>query len=258
MAGPMKKLRMVPWGPRAQRSEPQFLSPEDIRAHAESRPDSDDEEPFSEKAELDDHGQPYNRLYNRARLTDRSIDELLGLCRGIIADGAVNIEEARFLTQWMEANREAANQWPANVLYGRIHAMLADGILDPAEQTELFDLLGKMTGGGVPPGQYIANLSTSLPLTTPAPTVYFENRFFCMTGKFIYGPRQQCESAILARGGKVQGRPTTDTHYLVIGVLGSSDWIHSTYGRKIEYAIELRESGRPIAIVSEDHWLRFL
>jgi NAD-dependent DNA ligase len=247
----------VPWRPRDQKSEAQFLSPEDIQHHAESRPDSDDEEPFSEQAGRDGHGQPRNRLYNRARLTDRNIDELLGLCKGIIADGVVSIEEARSLAHWMEANRETANQWPASVLYTRIHAMLADGILDPAEQTELFDLLGKMTSGGVPPGQYV-NLSTSLPLTTPAPTVYFENRFFCMTGKFIYGPRQQCESAILARGGKVQERPTTDTHYLVIGVLGSSDWIHSTHGRKIEHAVEMRERGHRIAIISEDQWRHFL
>jgi NAD-dependent DNA ligase len=235
-----------------------LLSPEDIRAHAESRPDSDDDEAFYEKVERDDYGQPHNRFYNRARLADRAIDELVGLCKGVIADGVVTTEEAQFLAQWMDVNREAADHWLANILYQRISAMLADGALDPDEQRELLALLREVTSSGASPGTYIANLSTSLPLTTPPPVMHFENRLFCLTGKFVYGPREQCESAILAKGGKVQPTPTYHTHYLVVGLLGSSDWIHSTHGRKIEFAIELREHGRPIVIISERHWARFL
>jgi len=31
---------------------------------------------------LDDHGQPRNRRFNAKRRLDRSVDELLGLCKG--------------------------------------------------------------------------------------------------------------------------------------------------------------------------------
>ena len=34
---------------------------------------------------LDDHGQPLNRAFNAKRIRDRGVDELLGLCKGMIA-----------------------------------------------------------------------------------------------------------------------------------------------------------------------------
>ena len=48
---------------------------------------------------LDSQSQPLNRRYNAARLSDRAIDELIGLSRGVIADGVVTQEEAEFLAQ---------------------------------------------------------------------------------------------------------------------------------------------------------------
>ncbi|MNF12093.1 hypothetical protein D3C80_2134780 [compost metagenome] len=43
-------------------------------------------------------------------------------------------------------------------------------------------------------------------------------------------------------------------HYLVVGAIGNEQWLHSTYGTKIKKAVELREAGAPLAIVSEEHW----
>jgi len=37
--------------------------------------------------------------------------------------------------------------------------------------------------------------------------------------------------------------PRAATSFLVIGAIGSRDWIHSTHGRKIEAAVKLREQG---------------
>ena len=38
-------------------------------------------------------------LYSRARLDDRAINELLGLAKGIAADGVVNQKEAEFFAK---------------------------------------------------------------------------------------------------------------------------------------------------------------
>ena len=43
-------------------------------------------------------------------------------------------------------------------------------------------------------------------------------------------------------------------NFLVVGSIGNDQWLHSSYGTKIKKALELREAGAPIAIVSEDHW----
>jgi len=45
---------------------------------------------------LDDHGQPLNRRYSGKRHNDRTIDELIGISRGLIADKNINQAEAEF------------------------------------------------------------------------------------------------------------------------------------------------------------------
>lgn len=209
-------------------------------------------------SEIDRDGQPLVQAFNAARLSDRAVDELIGLCRGVLADGAVTDGEAKFLLQWMEANREAAGCWPCSDLYRRLREMLVDRTLDPDEQSELLDLLLDITGGGLPVDQRIASLSSSLPLCSPPPAVVFPDQAFCLTGKFVFGSRKQCEAALVERGASTLSTPTKKTHFLVIGSIGSRDWIHSTHGRKIEKAVELRQEGNPIRIVSESHWVKFL
>ena len=52
---------------------------------------------------------------------------------------------------------------------------------------------------------------------------------------------------------------TLKTDYLVIGDLSSRDWKFSSFGRKIEKAIEYRDSGKSdVAIISEQMWLERL
>lgn len=206
---------------------------------------------------LDPHGQPLNRQFNASRLAERSIDELLGLCKGIISDGVVSPEEAAFLARWVDQQRVAIHLWPVNVMASRIDRMLDDGRIDDDERQELFDLLGQIAAGGSSK-EVASTLSTALPLTTPAPLIIFPDRAFCFTGKFFFGTRSACQRAIAERGGILHQNPIQQTHFLVIGTLGSTDWLHSTHGRKIEHAVKLSEAGSPISIVSEERWTAHL
>ena len=96
-------------------------------------------------------------------------------------------------------------------------------------------------------------MSTALPLTDPPPPVSFDGRVFCFTGKFYSGSRNWCEQQVVTRGAAV-GSVSRKLDFLVIGEIGSRDWIHSTHGRKIEKAIEINSTGGEIAIVAEQHW----
>ena len=194
-----------------------------------------------------------NRSKHLNRVQDRLIDELIGISRGVIADGVVDESEAIFIGQWIENHREIANRWPVNVLYTRLVEMLKDGILEPDEQRELLATLKDITGGVSVYRE--SSKSTTLPVTQPHPDILFEGSVFCLTGRFVFGSRMECEDYIVDLGGVVIPAPTTDTDYLVIGEVGSPDWAHSTFGRSIEKAIELREHGHPISIVSEEHWV---
>ena len=202
----------------------------------------------------DRDGQTANSSFNWRDRTVREVDELIGLCKGIIADGIVNLEEARFLRSWLESNRESREIWPCSVLYPRIQAMLEDGKLENDEERELLSLLVQTVGGN-PQALDAHSLTSTLPLNRPIPEVRIPGKSFCFTGKFLFGPRAQCEGLVLARGGEVLGNITEELDYLVIGVVGSRDWINSTFGRKIEKAVNYRNKGVPIAIVAEEHFV---
>lgn len=197
------------------------------------------------------------RKYSETRLNDRKIDELIGLCKGIISDGVIVDAEVEYLMQWLDNNRDVKDIWPASVIYSRMAGMLLDGMLDDEDERALLKTLMDVTGGPVIQAE-ISSMSSMLPLCDPAPTVEFKSKTFCMTGEFLAGKRGQVEGMILMMGGNVSNRVTLKTDYLVVGSIGSKDWMHSTHGRKIEEAVALRTKGVPIRIVSEEHWCSFL
>ena len=189
-----------------------------------------------------------HRLFNRARLDDRQINELIGLAHGIIADGVVNQLEAEYLFKWIVANRPLSDNSVVRLLYDRVAKVLADGQLDSDESADLLDAVTRFSAGVK---------TTSLPLCNPAPTIKFANSTFCFTGTFAFGSRKECENAVMGRGG-IAGSLTLKTNYLVIGAYATDSWAHSSYGRKIEKAVEMRSNRIPISIVCEEHWAEHL
>lgn len=197
--------------------------------------------------------------FNRKQQKDRDADELVGLCRGLLSDGAVTSQEADFLRDWIERHAANAGEYPFNVLYRQLQAALADGVLDEDEERDLLASLSALVGGeasGV--HDTSASLSSVLPVCSPAPTVLFPGSIFVVTGTFAYGPRRQVVEAIESRAGVASANISKKVNFLVIGEVGSQAWRHSSYGRKIESAVELRESGVPIRIISEPHWFASL
>ena len=80
------------------------------------------------------------------RIEDRGISELIGIARGLVADGVVNELEADFLIRWLKEN-EHLTCWPFDVLNKRVRAMLADGEIDAEERLELLELQRDLIGG---------------------------------------------------------------------------------------------------------------
>ncbi|MNG27021.1 DNA polymerase III subunit epsilon [compost metagenome] len=84
----------------------------------------------------------------------------------------------------------------------------------------------------------------------------WNGRLYVFTGVMAYGPRKECEALVIEHGGQIGRGVSKKVHYLVVGTVGNDQWLHSTYGTKIKKAVELREAGAPISIVSEEHWQR--
>lgn len=187
------------------------------------------------------------------RIQDRLIDELIGISRGVIADGSVDESEAIFIGQWIENHREISDKWPVSVLYVRLTEMLKDGILSLEEKAELLETLKDITGESSTYQE--PNRSTTLPLDKPFPEVNFNGSTFSLTGRFVFGSTLECEETISELGGFVEKSPNGDTDFLVIGEMGSPDWIHTSFGRSIEKAVEMQSNGHSIKIISEEHWV---
>lgn len=192
--------------------------------------------------------------FNRKSIDDRQIDTLIGLSRGILADGKVSQVEAEVLLNWLVQNRQSTENPIILNLLDRVSAMLEDGVLHPEESQELFQLLGKITGEPSELGELAK--STSLPLDDPAPKVSFEGSVFLFTGTCAYGTRRECQEVIESLGGVNASSVTKTLDYLVLGTYVTDSCIHETFGRKIEKALNYREDGIPLAIISEEHWAR--
>ena len=186
-------------------------------------------------------------------LDDYQVSTLLGLCRGLIADGKIDQNEADTLHTWLMTHEETID----NPVMTAFQRKLRDFTRREAERSnkniELLQLLDGLVGGKTEVGECLR--ATTLWLDDPPPKVVFENRKFCLTGRFSYGKRSQCEEEIRARRGSCQSSPGKKTDYLVIGSYAEGTWIQSAYGRKIERAVALRADGSPIRIISEAHWL---
>jgi hypothetical protein len=204
----------------------------------------------------DQHGRPPRAMYGPAAL-ERDVTEMLGVVKGVICDGVLNDAEAVALEQWLRSHPDVAVTFPGNVLAERVQAIFEDGILDETERKELEEILQSLCGE-TEAQDGLLNRATRLPITQPMPSVFFDNHEFCFTGIFAYGTRADCERAVADRGGRCCKQPTGRTHYVVIGLVASDAWAQPTYGRKVEHAVHLRELGKPIAIISEEHWVEAL
>jgi NAD-dependent DNA ligase len=208
--------------------------------------------------DLDDDGQPTNQAYNWDRRLDRGMDELIGITRGVLADGSLVVQEARFLFDWLTRNEPVRQDFFGKTIYEALRKALADDELSAEEEDALIEILLRFVGPSSEelPGE--SCYSTSLPFDDPPPAVKLGEKSFCFTGTFLFGTRCQCQKAITSWGGVIHKYPIHATDYLVIGDLGSRDWIHSTSGRKIERAIEIRSKGYPIKLIGEQHWIASL
>ena len=192
--------------------------------------------------------------YNKAAVTRRGVDEFLGLCKGIIADGSVCEPEAKFLLNWLEGNALVQTEFPVSHIYPRLAEMLSGGTLSEADAQALLVLLQSATGEQ---GQQAAvNMSTGSAFDDPQPRLNIAGEVYCLTGDFAFGSRKAVKSYIETLGGTVSDKTVLASGcILVVGCKGSDAWLHSTHGSKIKDAVDKRAKGCPVCIVSEEHFI---
>jgi len=190
--------------------------------------------------------------FNKRNIQDRQIDTLIGLSKGLVADGTVNQSEAEFLLTWLIQNQQNSENPIIDNLLQKVAVMLEDGILDSDESEELKNILQAISGESSEIGELAK--TTSLPINSPLPKIDFDGTSFLFTGTCAFGTRKDCQAAIDELGAINAKGVTKTLNYLVLGTYVTDSWAHETFGRKIEKAIEYRDSGMPLIIITEEHW----
>jgi NAD-dependent DNA ligase len=184
----------------------------------------------------------------------KSLNSLMGILSGIISDGDLNDKEILFLKTWSMENPHIASEYPANIIYRRIHEVLLDGIITEEERSHLLIELKNISGND------FSNTGSALPeqistIFDDDPHLVFEENEFVFTGDFIFGTRASCKQATVKRGASVKDYITQNTNYLVIGSRCSPAWIVDNFGRKIQKAADMASSGEfEISIIREVDW----
>lgn len=185
--------------------------------------------------------------------TEKACAQLLGLIAGITADGHLHDLEIQFLRTWLADKRSDGEHWLHHRLSTIIEHILADGEVTDVERAELMKALQDAAGVNFTE----TGCATPEAIAFPADDceVVFDNATFCLTGKFFFGSRGECETATTKAGGICVGSVNRRTRYLVIGSAGvTKSWKQATYGQKIDSAMKLKEKGHPIQIITEEVW----
>jgi len=200
--------------------------------------------------------QGLERSLSRHR-TSVAMEHLLGMVQGMLADGHLHDMEIKMLATWLTANDELVKLWPASVVAQRISSAIEDGHISEEERQHLTQTLSDLLSNDFAETGSASAEPTRLPVTDDI-DVEVCDVGFCLTGEFAYGTRNACSKLTERAGGIPVDNVTKKARYLVIGSRASPDWAHTSYGRKIERAVEMQTQGHHIFIISERRWLEAL
>ncbi len=201
-------------------------------------------------------GREKGAIYRHKEIADANENELLGLCKGIIADGLVNEKEVEFLDNWLRTSRGISENKLVAQLRRKVEEIMSDNVIDKEELKDIYDTLYAFSPLGE---EGELPKSTLLPLTKPEPVISFFGHSFCFTGTFTFGTRGDCHKETEKRSGVHQKNITKSLNYLVIGEYSTESWKHSSCGTKILKALDYNEKENcDISIVSEEYWSQSL
>lgn len=182
------------------------------------------------------------------------------MVRGVLVDGAVNDSEASGLRVWLSQHPEATEHFPGRELSSLLSRIFADGAIDPGERRMLHEylngLLSQTSSGARVSQEPGAGQGLAVALfDDPPPEVGFSGNRFVFTGEFAYGSRSECAALVQSLGGVAASSVSGTVDFVVVGEFGSENWLTSSYGRKLQKAVDLRSEGVAISVIREQHWL---
>lgn len=190
---------------------------------------------LDEMSELKSVIRKYYETISGALIT-KSLQELIGILKGIIIDNEVVTIEGRELLNWMHKNIYLVNHYPYNEILPIFEQCLKDNIITKEESENIIKIINKVL-------QPIKTLQNQL--------LSFKNKHICLTGNFSFGQKSDVEKIILEKGGYIDKIVKKTTDILIVGNYESQSYALGSYGKKIKTAMEYIKKGNSIIIVKE-------
>ncbi|MDO5569521.1 MAG: exonuclease domain-containing protein [bacterium] len=171
----------------------------------------------------------------------KGLQNLKKIIESIMVDSIIETEEINLLNNWLDNNIDLIGNYPFDKIYYIVKSVLEDGIISDSEYNDLMQLFNEFIN---PIEEEKSNAE-----------IIFNNMTFCLTGTFNCGSKDAIEDKIVAKGGICGNNVTSKTNYLIVGGSGSEAWKFGNYGGKVQKAMELKEKGRQIEIISEEDFI---
>jgi hypothetical protein len=182
--------------------------------------------------------------FNGERISDKFASELTGLLRGILIDGRVSRDEAAFLYEWCTKVQNTVQKErtlePVRRFVEACYPVCQE-IIAGADPNKLKEMLEAFGGKGSYKGCLDLLNPKDIDLTSS----------FCLTGTFSWKERGEVAKTLEGAGAKVYDKLVKDVRFLVVGDEETKSWATTSYGRKIERAMQWKNSGHQIWIISE-------
>lgn len=199
--------------------------------------------------------QKYDSSFNYYGGITSELQQLQGICHGLVADGELTDKEIFELDKWLDNNEHLSSYYPYDEIRTLVLTIVSDKKIDEAERTMLLAYLNQFAKVQTPSVKRIIDDKTDgvkiNAICTSQPDVDFDGKNFCITGILSRCPRKDMEAKITALGGKCSSHVSAKTDYLIVGVDGNVAWAYSCYGRKVENALAMRKQGHLIQIIHE-------
>lgn len=176
----------------------------------------------------------------RASLVNRKVSDMKELIARITADESLSLRELDRLSQWILENEDMTGNYPFDAISKTVGTILEDGSVSAEEQKDLLSLMEAFLHPADEAG------------TSPGPDFSFAGEAVCLTGDFYYGSKEDIMEIIRRQGGIITNSVTRQTTIVLVGSLGSHRWSYGNFGSKVKKAMEQREKGQNIRILSEN------
>ncbi|MFT3919617.1 BRCT domain-containing protein [Cloacibacterium sp.] len=179
------------------------------------------------------------------------IQRLIGILMGISIDNEINIEELRYLKDWLDDNEYLKNTYPYDEIYNLTLNIILDKKITEDEHKTILDFCKSITGDSENSSNNSLIETLKMGFYQIDPEIKIQEKTFCITGVSQTYKRREIAEKIELYGGFVVNSVSSKLDYLIVCDEKNTCWAFTCYGKKIEQAMKHRKNGVNLIIVHE-------